>query len=379
MSIATGPVIPTLGLQLKLEASSLYSRLGPNLLSGTNVLSNYAANQSVTITQNGNFIQGVSNQNTSTPGVWPICGTIACTANTRYTFRVKGYVSNGSTAWLYVAGNVNGNLVWQGNPLTTTNGWVENTFTPSTDTTLRVGILWSSPTTGSSIQIEDIGLHQTNTFYDMSQYRNIFSASNYTFPTMTVTSPVAGSLNYFTFVNNGSTVNNIYSTTQVSTSTQTQYTRIGWFQLTGNNGAWSPIIQNSIGNNSDMGLAVSGNRLHFRQYTNTGTSGTTSGDYGVSGSTVINLNTWYQGAIVVDRTTNNVKLYVNGVLDSSISINVLGNSSSDTIVIGGASVDSYGGDRMFKGYIASVSHYNRLLSASEIAADWSANRSRYGI
>ena len=127
-----------------------------------------------------------------------------------------------------------------------------------------------------------------NFWYDVSGNGNIFGASAYTYPSI----GGSGSQKYFTFVNNGTTINNIYSSTiNVSTLSQAQYTRIGWFYLTGNNGAWSPIIQNQIGNNSDMGLTVSGNRLHFRQYTNSQASGTTIGDYGVSGITVINLNT----------------------------------------------------------------------------------------
>jgi hypothetical protein len=214
------------------------------------------------------------------------------------------------------------------------------------------------------------------TWADLSGNGNIFAASNYTYPTV----GGSGSQRYFTFVNNGVTVNNIYSsTTNITTFNQTQYTRIGWFYLTNNSSDWSPIIQNSIGNNSDMGLTVAGNRIHFRQYTNTGASGTTQGDYGVSGSTVININTWYQGVIVVDRTTNNLKIYVNGVLDTNTSINVIGNSSSNQMVLGGATVDSYSGSRMFKGRIGQVFHYNTLLTANQILQNFEAYRERYGI
>lgn len=207
--------------------------------------------------------------------------------------------------------------------------------------------------------------------------RNVFAGTNYTYPSIGGSDP----LKYFTFVNNGSTVNNIYSSTTItSTSTQTLYTRIAWFYLTSLNGAWSPIFQNSIGNNSDMALTVSaGGKIQFYQYTNSGTNGTTSGDYGVSGSITISTNTWYQAAIVVDRTSNNLKIYVNGALDTNTSINVIGNSNSNEMVIGGATVDSYSGDRMFKGRISQIFHYNRILSGVEITQNFNAYRGRYGI
>ena len=181
------------------------------------------------------------------------------------------------------------------------------------------------------------------------------------------------------FINNGTTVNTITATPyNLITNTQTQYTRVAWFYLTSYSSAWSPIIQNSIGNNSDMGLTVlSDGKLHFRQYTKTYTSGTTDGDYGVSGTLTVAINRWNMGAIAVNRTANTVSLYLNGVLDSTSAINVIGNSNSNTIIIGGASTDSYSGGRMFKGYISSAFHYNRILSSDEILKLYNRTKSRY--
>jgi len=212
------------------------------------------------------------------------------------------------------------------------------------------------------------------TWRDISS-NSIFGASVYTYPSF-VTS---GNNKYFTFVNNGTTVNNVYSSTiTTTTSTASSYTRTGWFYLTGTSG-WSPIIANQIGNNTDMCLAVSGGRLTFRQYTRTNTSGTTDLDYGVTGNAAVNINTWYYGAMCVNRVANQVTFYLNGVLDVTVSINVIGTSSSNNIIIGGSYSDSYGGDRMFKGNIGMVSHYNRILTASEIQQNFSASRGRYGI
>ena len=207
-------------------------------------------------------------------------------------------------------------------------------------------------------------------WYDLINNTN-FNSSDYTYPTFTN--------NYFTFINNGTTSNNIYGS-PLSTSTQTQYTRIGWFYLTDYSGSWSPVIQNSIGNNSDMGLTIlSDGTLHFRQYTNTYASGTVFGDYGVSSNGTFNLNKWHMAAIVVNRTSNQVTFYLDGAFDSTKSINVIGNSASDNVVVGGCTNDMYGGTRMLKGRISVVGHYNRLLTSTEILQNYNALKSRYGL
>jgi hypothetical protein len=159
-------------------------------------------------------------------------------------------------------------------------------------------------------------------------------------------------------------------------NSQNEYTRIAWF-TNESDSSFRPIIGNLIGNNIDMALAIDNSKLHFRQYTNTYTNGTTSGDYGISGNTTLAFNTWYQGAIVVNRSSQTLKLYLNGTLDKSTSINLIGNSSSTTVMIGGPDSDSYNGGRMFDGKIATVMHYNRELSADEILQNYTATKARF--
>jgi len=216
-----------------------------------------------------------------------------------------------------------------------------------------------------------------NNWYDVGPYKSTFNSSTYTYPSI----GSSGSVKYFIFVNNGTTINNIWSTTlNVTVNTELQYTRIGWFYLTSYSNVWSPIILNEIGNNSNMALVVnSTGKLGFYQYDSTQSNGTAQGDYGVFGSVTINTGQWYMGAITVNRITNSLSIYVNGALDTTTSINVIGNSGSNNIFIGGTAADSYGGDRMFKGNIASVSHYNRILTQTEILQNFNALRRRYGI
>jgi hypothetical protein len=162
-------------------------------------------------------------------------------------------------------------------------------------------------------------------------------------------------------------------------NTQNAYTRIGWFNIESSDGNFNPIIGNVVGNNINMGLTISNYRLKFYQYSNTTNGGTGGGDYGVSGTAQIPANTWAQGAIVVNRSAQTLKFYINGALDRSTSITVIGNSSSASVLIGGPDSDSYSGARYFDGKIARVSHYNRELTAAEIAQDYNALKSRFGL
>ena len=162
-------------------------------------------------------------------------------------------------------------------------------------------------------------------------------------------------------------------------NTQNAYTRIGWFNIESSDSNFKPIIGNVVGNNINMALTIVSYKLHFRQYTNATSGGTGSGDYGVSGTAQIPANTWAQGAIVVNRSAQTLKFYINGTLDRSTSINLIGNSSSASVLIGGPDSDSYSGARYFDGKIARVSHYNRELTAAEIAQDYGALKSRFGL
>jgi hypothetical protein len=159
---------------------------------------------------------------------------------------------------------------------------------------------------------------------------------------------------------------------------QNSYTRMAWFTVESNS-SFRSIIGNVVGNNIDMALAVDGSRLHFRQYTKTYTDGTTNGDYGISGNTVLAFNTWYHGAITVDRSTQRLNMYINGVLDKSETINIIGTSSSSTVLIGGPDSDSYSGARMFDGKIATAMHYSKVLTADEIYQNYEAQKTRFGL
>jgi hypothetical protein len=210
-------------------------------------------------------------------------------------------------------------------------------------------------------------------------WTDIITGITYTPDNNTPTFNTSG-IAYIDFENSKVPGDNLKSTSGYSgINTQNAYTRIAWFNLESSDANFKPIVGNVIGNNIDMALAVVSSKLHFRQYTNSATSGTTSGDYGVSANSTISLGTWTFGAMVVNRSAQTLKMYLNGNEDLNTTINLIGNSSSSTVLIGGPDADSYAGARMFDGKIATVLHYNRELTASEILQNYNVQKKRYGL
>ena len=72
-------------------------------------------------------------------------------------------------------------------------------------------------------------------------------------------------------------------------------------------------------------------------------------------------------------------MYLNGVLDKSTTINLIGNSNSTVVMIGGPDSDSYSGARMFDGKVATAMHYSRELTAEEVLQNYNATKTRFGL
>lgn len=121
-------------------------------------------------------------------------------------------------------------------------------------------------------------------------------------------------------------------------------------------------------------------------YINGGLSGDSQGDNfacninngnRVISNTNISLNKWYFATCTWDKSTGDVKIYVNGVLDNNGSYSAASFSHSTKFLIGQDVSSNY-----WNGYIDEVRIYNRSLSASEVQdlynlgsthiSDWSA-------
>ena len=96
----------------------------------------------------------------------------------------------------------------------------------------------------------------------------------------------------------------------------------------------------------------------------------------VTSSISINTNTWYHISVVYNRA-DKLYLYINGVLNSSVTISDFQSrdlQSSYNFRIG----NRHSGVSPFNGNIAQLQIYNRALSATEIKQNYNAIKKRFG-
>lgn len=145
-----------------------------NLISNreANGIEGFSANQSVTLSsvyQNGEtYVKVVNDQSGSSPGVFPIGGTIAVKEGERYALKVLGYREMSDNAHLYVRGNTNdivstGALLPEGQ-LNEDNARTEFVI-PSGVTQISVGVLWDNPSVGATFYINRVALYKLDWEY----------------------------------------------------------------------------------------------------------------------------------------------------------------------------------------------------------------------
>ena len=86
----------------------------------------------------------------------------------------------------------------------------------------------------------------------------------------------------------------------------------------------------------------------------------------------INLNTWYYAALTFN-TTDGMKLYINGVLDSSYTANKGAHPGTGTI-----NVATFNGGNLMNGRISKVYCYNTSLTGPEVLQNFNADKSEFG-
>ena len=372
MALGHNPSIVRSGLVFCVDAANPKSRLGSNLLTELTSVSNFPANQNVTVTRlSRGEILAVTNQNTSSPGVWPIGGTISVSANTQYTLRVNGTVVSGSAPFLYVNGTTTGDVVWTGNPLTTSGGYVENTFNTGSNTSVRVGVLWNSPTLGSTFTISDIGLFRTDRWYDLSG--NAYNGTLTNGPAFSSTNN-----GYFTFDGTNDYVS--YSSTAVGVSvgsTISELTINTWVY-------WNSFPTNTI--DEIVSWWATGSQTYSDGFL--GTSCTSNGggtnanpmirfgdgwaNTGASFTAATDVNKWW--CITAVKTASNAYVYKNSDLAATKG-SALDWGFNDNLAIG----RQHAAGEYLNGRIGVIQFYNRALTAVEIAQNFNAVRDRYGI
>ena len=89
-------------------------------------------------------------------------------------------------------------------------------------------------------------------------------------------------------------------------------------------------------------------------------------------------NTWHLITITVDVSINQMKWYVNNNLANTINFSAGSLTGQGNFVIGWDYAWG-GGSEYFRGNIATVSVYNSVLSSSEVATNFNAVKSRFGL
>jgi len=172
-------------------------------------------------------------------------------------------------------------------------------------------------------------------------------------PTYTATAP-----SYFTF--NGS---NQRGTGTGAVLSSTTYTKSVWFYL-------NAYVDNNLVSSETGGhymYFAGGNKLYSG---NSNWAGFPSNFPSVAS---FSLNTWYNATITFN-TTDGMKLYINGNLDSSyttIKTAFTGDGSTN--------IASYGAGNLLNGRIAKVYCYNRSLTAAEVLQNYNADKAKFGL
>ena len=107
--------------------------------------------------------------------------------------------------------------------------------------------------------------------------------------------------------------------------------------------------------------------------------GTNANSYKAAvGITTVQTGIWYHVAGTYNSTSKTLSLYVNGVLDGIATGTTLPTTTGNQFVQIGCS-DGATTANFWSGSIAQVQIYNRLLSAQEIAQNYNATKTRFGL
>lgn len=194
-----------------------------------------------------------------------------------------------------------------------------------------------------------------NTWYDLAVSPAVNNASLLNSPTFS--SNNGGFLNFAKASSQSATVS---GTGLVPSSA---YTKAVWFNLT-----------DTV---SDHNLVSSDTGGHFMYFS--GTSKMYCGHSNWVGytqypsTTNFSSGTWYL-AVLTYTTSDGMKLYVNGELDSTYTANKLAHTGDGSVNLGRFSVGNF-----LNGNIAQVLTYNRAIASNEVTSIYNATRSRYGL
>jgi N-acetylneuraminic acid mutarotase len=98
--------------------------------------------------------------------------------------------------------------------------------------------------------------------------------------------------------------------------TNVDFTYEATIKFTASQANYAGIIANANGSSPFSQLVIVNNKLAAEVFSPTGSIGVGGG---LTGTTVLNDGKWHQVAMVVTRSTNNIKLYVDGVVEANVT------------------------------------------------------------
>jgi hypothetical protein len=149
-----------------------------------------------------------------------------------------------------------------------------------------------------------------------------------------------------------------------------------WIRYTVSAANYTGLIAKTTSTNPDTGfqMLLYTNKLSCEL----AAGGVFIGPGNIIGTTILNTGQWFNTVLTINRNTNTVSAYVNGVLESSVtnaSVSSNNLTSTSNLLIG---VERTSG-LFLNGNIASAQVYTVALSASEIAQNYNTQKSRFGL
>jgi hypothetical protein len=239
-----------------------------------------------------------------------------------------------------------------------------------TKTTNNVGSLsiTQPPTIVLAIVLDGLTLRldaSNSSSYDVINNPNIWNDIdgnvNNTIQLINTPTYTSGTPTYLTFDGTNEWGSGVRGTAGVLSSTS--YTKSVWFYL------------NSYADNNLVSSETGGHYMFFGGGTKmyAGNSNWAGFPNNLQSVTTFSLSTWYN-ATVTFNTTDGMKLYVNGTLDTTYT-------TVKTAYTGNGSVNiaSYGGGNLLNGRISKVYCYNRSLTAQEVLQNYNYDKSHFGL
>jgi len=354
--------------------------VNPDFTSTSNWNANGAVTLSVSTTGAKTYLNVVSGQNGSTPGI--LSDAIAVTAGNVYTLSAYAYRS-GTEAYLYVYNVNNGtDIIWTSQnaaALGTTEGWCVNKFTvPAGCTSIKVGILFSNPSIGNVFSVEKMQLEQR-------EYQSAFVNGSRTANTVAgggglldiSGNNVNADLTNVSFNSTGYYLAGSASANRIQFTTPTSfiYSAAGKTVL-----MWIKYTSSSYTGFCGLGNAANGQSFNLRSgNTYLGFMGYNA-DYDPGVGPQLNNDVWHLiGATFDTYGAGTLKLYVDGVNIASTTLTL--NTAPEASNIGyiGRSSHGFGNEGYFGGQAAQFMMYNRALSDAEILQIFNSQRKTYGV